>query len=181
MEELLDFSRIQDGRMKMNFQRLDVNREAADTAEMFAERCAAEKRKLTLIPSEAPAMVFADRNRLRQVMVNVIDTAIKYTDEQGEISVRVTAVDDRVTVTVADNGCGIPREDLPLVTRRFYKANNRRSGFGIGLAVVEEIMTMHQGSMAIHSTEGRGTTVALQFPEASRFRRESTEQHTLTE
>ena len=181
VEELLDFSRIQDGRMSMNFQRLDVNREAADTVEMFTERCAAEKRLLTLTEAGSPAMVYADRNRLRQVMVNIIDNAIKYTDENGEISVIVTARADSVTITVADNGCGIPAKDLPRVTRRFYKANNRRSGFGIGLAVAEEIMNLHQGSMVIRSTEGKGTTVVLKLPEASRFRLEQAEQPTLTE
>ncbi len=181
VEDLLDFSRIQSGRMKMNFRRLDVSQEAADTVEMFTERCAAEKRRLTLQTPDAPAMVYADRNRLRQVMVNLIDNAIKYTDENGEISVAVASSADCITVTVTDNGCGIPAEDLPRVTRRFYKANNRRSGFGIGLAVAEEIMTMHQGSMTIRSTERKGTSVTLKLPEASLFRPEPEEQHTLTE
>ncbi|MBE6759580.1 MAG: HAMP domain-containing histidine kinase [Ruminococcaceae bacterium] len=181
VEELLDFSRIQDGRMRMNLRRLDVNREAADTVEMFTERCAAEKRTLTLHTSGAPAMVVADANRLRQVMVNIIDNAIKYTDENGEISVTVAAGSERVTVTVTDNGCGIPAEDLPRVTRRFYKANTRRSGFGIGLAVAEEIMILHQGSIDIRSAEGKGTVVTLRLPEASCFRGEHTEQQTPTE
>jgi len=173
VEDLLDFSRIQDGRMKMSFARMDVNRESADTVEMFTERCAAEKRRLTLTVSDDPAMVFADGNRLRQVLVNIIDNAIKYTEENGEIRVVVTSGEEYVTVTVADNGCGIPEKDLPRVTRRFYKANNRRGGFGIGLAVAEEIISMHQGTMVIRSAEGKGTTVVVQLPEASHFRAEA--------
>ena len=169
VEELLDFSRIQNGRMTMDIQRLDLCSEAADAVDMFAERCAAESKTITLSAEEEPVHIFGDRNRMRQVMVNIIDNAIKYTDEQGQINVRVESLGDRVVLTVTDNGCGIPERELSRVTRRFYKANNRRSGFGIGLAVAEEIIHMHQGQLRLDSIEGKGTTVTVRLPAASRF------------
>ena len=169
VEELLDFSRIQSGRMSMSIQRLELNSEAADAVEMFAERCADERRAMTLIPSGSPVEVFGDRNRLRQVMVNIIDNAIKYTDEDGKISVRVEGSADSARITVTDNGCGIPERELSRVTKRFYKANTKRSGFGIGLAVADEIIALHQGTLQLESAEGKGTTVTVTLPTASRF------------
>ncbi len=169
VEELLDFSRIQSGRMTMNVRPLDLSSEAADAADMFAERCAAENKTITFTPADQPVPVFGDRNRLRQVMVNIIDNAIKYTDENGQILICVEAASDHAAVIVSDNGCGIPQRELSRITRRFYKANNRRSGFGIGLAVAEEIITMHQGRLLFESTEGEGTTVTIRLPSAAQF------------
>jgi len=168
VEDLLDFSRLQNGRLTMSARLLDLAAEARDTVDMFTERCAAEKKTISLVCTAEPLAVNGDRNRLRQVMVNIIDNAIKYTDEGGLITVTLGREGGSVTVAVADNGCGIPARELSRVTRRFYKANTRRSGFGIGLAVAEEIMTMHQGSLSITSREGEGTTVTLRLPEAER-------------
>jgi len=97
-------------------------------------------------------------------MVNIIDNAIKYTDEGGQIAVALRREKDSAVISVSDNGCGIPGKELSRVTRRFYKANTKRSGFGIGLAVAEEIITLHGGSLSIDSEEGRGTTVTVCLP-----------------
>ncbi len=169
VEELLDFSRIQSGRMTMSIQPLDLVSEADDAVEMFAERCSAEGKTITFKPSDQPARIFGDRNRLRQVMINIIDNAIKYTDESGLIEVAVSRADDHALLTVSDNGCGIPQRELSRVTKRFYKANTRRAGFGIGLAVADEIITLHQGRLLIDSAEGKGTTVSVRLPLAPRF------------
>ena len=165
VEDLLDFSRIQNGRMSISLRRLDLNQEAADAVDMFTERCAAEKKALTLTADGQPVVISGDRNRLRQVMVNIIDNAIKYTDEGGLIQVIISRENGCGVITVTDNGCGISRRDLPRITRRFYKASSRKGGFGIGLAVVDEIVKLHQGSLSITSTEGKGTTVKVSLPE----------------
>ncbi len=167
VEDLLDFSRIQSGRMTVNMQLLDMAQETMNTAEMFTERCAAEGRSLTLVCTHSPLTVYGDRNRLRQVLVNIIDNAIKYTDEGGSITVTIGREAESVTVSVADNGCGIPERELSRVRRRFYKANTKRSGFGIGLAVAEEIIALHKGSLLLESREGKGTTATIRLPFAS--------------
>ncbi len=164
VEDLLDFSRIQSGRMSMTIRRLDLNQEAADAVDMYAERCASEGKALTLTPAERPVFVPADSNRLRQVMVNIIDNAIKYTEPGGQIQVSIRSSSGYGVITVADDGCGIAKKDLPRVTRRFYKANSKEGGFGIGLAVADEIVALHHGSMSITSTEGAGTTVTVALP-----------------
>lgn len=169
VEDLLDFSRLQSGRMSVNMQRLDLCREVTDAVDMFTERCASEGKSITGSCPDFPVCIFGDGNRMRQVLVNIIDNAIKYTDTGGIIAVRVESDGGSVLLTVEDNGCGIAERDLARVTKRFYKANTRRSGFGIGLAVADEIIRMHQGLLRINSVESKGTTVTVRLPEASRF------------
>lgn len=164
VEELLDFSRIQSGRMKMNFGSVDVAAVAAESVDLFAERCTKEDRNLVFKKPTGVEPIEGDSDRLRQVFVNIIDNAIKYTDAGGVIVVTVAADRDCVRVAVRDNGCGIAREDLQRVSRRFYKANVTRSGFGIGLAVAEEIVTLHHGALNIDSEVGKGTIVTVSLP-----------------
>ena len=163
VEDLLDFSRIQSGRMTMNFAPLDIIAEVAAAVDMFSDRCAQEGKTLIFAQPES-VNITGDRDRLRQVFVNLIDNAIKYTDAGGTITVSARADDDDICVVVDDDGCGIAERDLGNVTRRFYKANIARRGFGIGLAVVEEIIDMHAGTLNIDSVEGKGTTVTVILP-----------------
>ncbi|MBE6754220.1 MAG: HAMP domain-containing protein [Ruminococcaceae bacterium] len=164
VEELLDFSRIQSGRMKMNFAKVDLSEVLADTVDLFTERCAKEGKSLVYRRPREIKGITGDRDRLRQVFVNILDNAIKYTDEGGSITASITAGRDCIRVTVRDSGCGIAKEDLGRVSRKFYKANTGRSGFGIGLAVAEEIISLHGGELLIDSTEGVGTTVTVSVP-----------------
>ncbi|MDE6709796.1 MAG: HAMP domain-containing histidine kinase, partial [Oscillospiraceae bacterium] len=109
--------------------------------------------------------VYGDRNRLRQVFVNIIDNAIKYSEKGGVVSVQATMSDARhIEVDVSDTGCGISPQDLPKVKTKFYKANHTRRGSGIGLAVADEIVTLHGGKLEIFSEQGVGTTVTITLP-----------------
>lgn len=101
---------------------------------------------------------------MRQVFINIIDNALKYTPQSGVIGIQVTSDQEYITITISDNGCGIPEEHLPRIKEKFYKANHTIRGSGIGLAVADEIMRLHNGSLSIESTEGVGTTVTLVFP-----------------
>lgn len=169
VEDLLDFSRLQSGRMKMTYEKLDVIAEVSDAVYMFHDRSVQENKSLTFSESEQPAAVMGDRDRLRQVLVNIIDNAMKYSDPGSEIRVAAAVDGDRVNITVRDHGCGIAQDDLKLVTKRFYKANTTQRGFGIGLGVAEEIITLHQGMLRIESREGEGTLVTVSLPTAERF------------
>ena len=165
VEELLDFSRIQSGRMVVNMERIDLLAELDDAIYMLRERALNEGKHLIYDEPEFVPPVQGDKNRIRQVFINVIDNALKYTPESGVIGIEVNQENrDKIKVIISDNGCGIPAEHLPKVKEKFYKANQTQRGSGIGLAVVDEIMNLHNGSLDIESTENVGTTVILTFP-----------------
>ena len=111
--------------------------------------------------------IYGDRNRLRQVFLNILDNALKYTPRGGVVAAQVLYSKDDpdvIKIVVTDSGCGIPAEDLPRVKEKFFKANQTVGGSGIGLAVADEIMNLHNGKLDIESGEGVGTTVTLTFP-----------------
>ena len=114
--------------------------------------------------SDIFAPVMGDRNRLRQVFVNILDNALKYSDSGDTITVLAKLEEGRFAVTVSDTGCGISREDLPMVKTRFYKGHTTRRGSGIGLAVADELIRMHKGSLELESEKDVGTTVRITLP-----------------
>ena len=98
------------------------------------------------------------------MFINVIDNAIKYSDPGGSVKVDTFQRGEEIVITVADSGIGIQPEDLPRIKTKFFKANYSRRGSGIGLAVADEIVQMHRGSIDIESTPGVGTTVIITIP-----------------
>jgi len=117
---------------------------------------------LTLVnPLPENLEVFGDKERLKQVMVNLIDNAIKYTDPGGSVTVRAVADTDKVTISVADTGCGIAEEHLGRIFERFYRVDKDRSrevgGTGLGLAIVKHIVEAHDGTLSVKSTVGKGS------------------------
>ena len=163
VEELLDFSRLQNGRMRLLVSRMDLLAELDEAVYMFTDRARTEGKTLHYEENAFLPPVYGDVDRLRQVFVNILDNALKYTSPGGTITVSSRA-DDWVRVSIADTGCGIPAEHLPNVKKKFYKANQLVRGSGIGLAVADEIVAMHGGSLSIESQEGVGTTVTISLP-----------------
>ncbi len=164
VEELLDFSRLQNGRMVLVMDKMDLLAELDEAVYMLKERAVSEKKRFVYEQPEGVAAVLGDKNRLRQVFINIIDNAIKYTAEGGVIGIRVTCDEDQAHVIISDTGCGIAAEDLPKIKDKFYKANQTVRGSGIGLAVADEIMKLHKGSLDIASEENTGTTVTISIP-----------------
>lgn len=164
VEEVLDFSRIQQDRMVLIMDKLDILAELDESIYMQRERANSENKHIVYEAPEMLPPVIGDRNRLRQVFINIIDNALKYSSSDGVISINVALVRENVIITIADNGCGIPAADLPKVKQKFYKANQTVRGSGIGLAVADEIIRLHNGSLDIDSTEGVGTTVTISVP-----------------
>ncbi len=164
VEELLDFSRLQSGRMQLNLTKLDLIAELSDAVLMFFER--AKKENIELIYDEPMDImpINADSNRLRQVFINIIDNAIKYSDSGDSVTIAAEIIQENAVVTIADTGCGINAVDLPKIKEKFYKANSTRRGSGIGLAVADEIIGLHGGKVSIDSIEGKGTTVTISLP-----------------
>ncbi|TMQ22057.1 MAG: HAMP domain-containing protein [Candidatus Rokuibacteriota bacterium] len=112
----------------------------------------------------------ADHDRLAQILINLVDNAVKYTSTGGAVTVRARPLGDHVEIAVSDTGVGIPRADLPRITERFYRVDKARSrelgGTGLGLAIVKHLVLAHGGDLAIESEEGQGTTVRVTLPVA---------------
>lgn len=164
VEEVLDFSRIQQDRMVLIMDKIDILAELDESIYMQRERATAENKHIVYEEPEILPAVLGDKNRLRQVFINIIDNALKYSDEGGVVTINVQQPENNIVITIADNGCGIPAKDLPKVKQKFYKANQTVRGSGIGLAVADEIMKLHNGSLDIDSKEGVGTTVTITIP-----------------
>lgn len=164
VEELLDFSRIQGGRMVLSRENVDLAAELSDVVLMYTERARRENKTLLYEEPEGVIIVYADRNRLRQVFINVLDNAIKYSDSGDTVTADLHTEAGIAVITVSDTGIGIAPEDLPRVKDRFYKGKSTRRGSGIGLAVADEIIKMHGGSLKLTSRKGEGTTVTITLP-----------------
>jgi heavy metal sensor kinase len=129
----------------------------------------AEEKRISLRFRPGPSTyVTGDSMRLKQIVVNLVDNAIKYTPDGGDVSVSVTAEEKKAVLTVTDTGIGIPAASLPLVFDRFYRADQARSresgGIGLGLSIVKAICSVHGGTAFVESTEGRGTTFRIELP-----------------
>ena len=164
VEELLDFSRIESGKLTLVKNKMDLLAELEDAVLIYDER--AKRENITFIyngPEMLP-FVFGDKNRLRQVFINIIDNAIKYSDSGDRVMVTAVEKNGYIEVSVADTGCGISAVDLPKVKTKFYKANSTRRGSGIGLALANEIVGMHGGELTVESEENVGTTVTVLLP-----------------
>ncbi len=168
VEELLDFSRMQSGHLKMVMSRMDLFAELDEAVLMYTERARREGIELFYKESESPAIVVGDKNRLRQVFINIIDNAIKYSDKGGSVSVSYGDENGFYYITMSDQGCGISAQDLPKVKQKFFKANLTRRGSGIGLAVADDIIALHGGRIEIDSIQGSGTSVTILIPVAKR-------------
>jgi len=164
VEELLDFSRMQSGRLKVVMGKLDLLAELGDAVIMFAERANREGKKLIYEEPDIMMPVMGDKNRLRQVFVNIIDNALKYSDAGDTVEIIAYSSESEAVILIKDTGCGISEADLPKVKVKFYKANATRRGSGIGLAVADEIIKLHSGTLNITSKEGKGTTVEIRLP-----------------
>lgn len=163
--ELLDFTRIQDGRLTMNMEMADIRSEFEDVIYMYGSRVAQDGQKLEYLENdEEIPEISCDPKRLRQVFLNLLDNAAKHGAEGGRIEVAIEFIKNNVVVKVRDYGPGIPEDELPLVKKRFYKGSSKARGSGIGLAVCDEIIQMHGGSLVLENAEGGGTLVTVEIP-----------------
>jgi len=164
VEELLDTSRIQNGRFKLMVGPTDVVAEFEDTVFMMMERARLENVSIEYEPGPDSVEILGDKNRLKQVFFNIIDNAIKHSHTDGRIETAITLTETHVCLSVADHGEGIAEKDLPFVKQMFYKGHSQKRGSGIGLGVADEIIKRHGGELNIESEEGKGTTVTISLP-----------------
>lgn len=168
VEELLDFSRMQSGHISMQFTRMDLLAELEEAVVLFRDRAKREGIELIYVEAAELPPIVGDRDRLKQVFINIIDNAIKYSNPGGRVWVEAADMGAHVQVVISDSGVGIAKADLPNVKNKFYKANRTRPGSGIGLALADEIVRRHKGKLEIESEEGVGTTVTITLPAAAK-------------
>ncbi len=165
VEELLEFSRIEDGRFTLSVEPLDIAAEFEDAVYTYREFFRREGIVLTYDPCEEELpMVPGDPERLRQVFCNVLDNASKHGGAGMRIDCSLHREVDYIVIRIRDYGPGIPEEELPRVKFKFYKGSSKARGSGIGLAVCEEIITRHSGSLDIDNAEGGGCVVTIRLP-----------------
>ncbi len=164
VEELLEFTRIQDGRFRLNMERVDLAAEAEDAIFTYSRLMQQESIALHYDGGEETLCVEGDPERLRQVLLNLLDNAVKYGKDGGAVEVSVAAADNWARVTVRDHGPGIPESELPHVKEKFYKGSGKERGSGIGLAVCEEIVTRHGGKLTIENAADGGVLATVLLP-----------------
>jgi len=165
VEELLVFTRMQDGRFHLNVEQGDIQSEFEDTVFMYGRRLSQDGVVLEYIENdELIPEIPCDTARLRQVFLNILDNAAKHGGEGKRITAEIHRQADQVVISIRDFGPGIPEDELPLVKQKFYKGSSKARGNGIGLAVCEEIVTMHGGVLTLSNAEGGGALVTISLP-----------------
>lgn len=164
VEELLDFARMESGRMTLNIEIFDLSRELYEAVYMYENLLQSSGMTLHYKKEPDSYIVSGDRHRMKQVFLNVIDNAAKYGMSGGKIEISLYRQENTIVICVRDWGNGIPEAELPFVKEKFYKGSSKQRGSGIGLAVTDEIVRMHNGSLDITSRVGAGTAVYIKIP-----------------
>lgn len=163
--ELLDFTKMQDGRMTLAVEMSDIRAAFEDTIYMYGSSCAQEGIRLHYEENdEEIPEIPCDPQRLRQVFLNILDNASKHGGNGDRIDAAIGCDDEHVTVTIRDYGPGIAEDELPLVKKKFYKGSSSIRGTGIGLAVCDEIVALHGGTLTLENAPGGGTVVTVALP-----------------
>lgn len=165
VEELLDFSKMEDGRFTLSIEQVDLQAEFEDAIYTYRELFRSEAIELNYDEGEELfAPIPGDPERLKQVFCNVLDNAAKHGGAGKRIDAAVRGDGDHIIITVRDYGPGIPEEELPFVKQKFYKGSSKARGSGIGLAVCDEIIRLHEGSFEIGNAAGGGCVVTISLP-----------------
>ena len=168
VRDLLVLSQLDHANTGLKPEEIDISALVSDTVNTM--RIEAKNRQLTLtyVPGSSTETIMADPDRIRQVIVNILSNAIKYTPAHGNVTVLCGQQKNNVYVQISDTGIGIPEKDLPMLFERFYRVDKARSremgGTGLGLAIAKEMVEAHNGSIAIDSEYGKGTTVTIYLP-----------------
>ncbi len=170
VSQLLHQARLQSGKMVLDIQEVDLEEVVRPIVASFSQQAAAAGVALDF-QALRPAIVEADPQRLSQVVVNLIDNALRYTGEGGSVRVGTDVQGGHAAIRVTDTGVGIPYKDLPYVFERFYVVDRARTrgagGAGLGLAIVKEIVEAHHGRVQVESMLGSGTQFTVQIPVVS--------------
>ncbi len=168
VEDLLTLSELQSAKDLTDRERFNLKALVGDVVLGFGHAISSKKQTLKVNPQGDDFSINADRDKIEQVLVNLIDNAVKYTGESGRIDLVVEGLDREIRITVRDTGVGIAKEHIDRIFERFYRADKARSrklgGTGLGLSIAKHIVLAHNGRITIDSDLGRGTTVTVTLP-----------------
>lgn len=164
VEELLDFSRLTGGKIALRNTIVNLNDFANHIDAYMRPRANREMIIFNLDNKVGNLNINMDIDRMKQVLINILDNAFKFTEPNGCVNMIFDQDDKNVFIKVKDNGCGIPEEELPRVKEKFYKGSNAKSNAGIGLSIADEIVKLHGGECEIESTYLEGTEVTIKLP-----------------
>lgn len=164
VEYLLDFSRLSSSSFKYDKEKLDIVQLSKQIHTQLFPRTQSQNIEFNFVTIYKEIPVFADKNRMKEVLINIIDNAIKFTSESGQIDLIIDQEDGNVLITVKDNGEGIKEDEIAFVASKFYKGSSSKSQTGLGLSICEEIVKAHGGKLVIKSQYGVGTSVTVQIP-----------------
>lgn len=170
VNELLDLARMEAGHIQLNVESIQLNTYVARIARKFSGIASEKRVQVNLNLPSTDNTVKMDPDRIEQVLTNLIDNAIRHTDQKGQVEIQVEDTKEFTQFSVKDYGSGIAEEDLPFVFERFYKADKSRkrkqgkSGTGLGLAIAKNIVEAHKGTISVHSKIDEGTTFIFKIP-----------------
>jgi len=168
IEDVLGFAQVEAGRLSISLQSVDVATALSSVEPLVATEINRRQLTLDIARVEPELCVQADPHRLRQVLLNLVTNAMKFTPAGGRISLAAAAVSDKVRITVTDTGIGIAAEHLPRVFEPFYQVDQggtrRYPGLGLGLSIVRDAVLAMNGEVSIDSENGKGTTVTVTLP-----------------
>lgn len=166
VNDLLDFSRLQSNRLEMHMQEMVLDDLLEEVYKQFSQSAKKEKINLQLRLEDDGMLILGDYNRLKQVFINIVDNAMKFTEgaKNAKIELQSYTDEDKIYVSITDNGSGISPEDLSKVKEKFYKGTSKKSGTGLGLSIATEIVHLHQGQLWIESVYGEGAQITIMLP-----------------
>lgn len=164
VEDLLDFSHLQAGRISLNIDKVSINHLVGEIHDLLSIKAARKSVALAMELGGGLPEMEGDGNRLKQVLLNLLDNSLKFTPMGGSITVRTHRYGEAVEIDVIDTGPGIAAKDLPQVLSKFVKVDGRSPGSGLGLSIANEIVTLHGGQLLLNSEVGKGTTATVRLP-----------------
>lgn len=171
VEDLLTISKIELGEVKFHLENISVGEAVNHVMPIIAPHAKVKNITLENLMPEIISRIKADKDRISQIFINILDNAVKFTPENGKVTIAAEETKEYVAVTISDTGIGIPREEIERLGERFYRVDRNRSrelgGTGLGLSIVKHLMIAHGGKMEITSQLGQGTKVLLFFPLAN--------------
>lgn len=164
VEDLLDFSRLSSSNFEYHKENLNIVNLVKEVHTQLYPRAVNDKINFSFLSPYDELMIYADKNRMKEVFINIIDNAIKFTPEDGDIDVYFTTDNNNINITVKDTGEGIKEDEIAFVASKFYKGSSSKSQTGLGLSICEEIVKAHKGKLIIKSKYTEGTSVTVILP-----------------
>lgn len=168
VNELLDFSLSEDQSLALNYTKVDLVALSQDVVGSFGELAEARRIAIRFVPKDPSLIAEVDLSRMRRVLINLLENAIKFSEMDDKILVKVESAADHAQISVIDQGCGIPKEDYGRIFEKYYQVNHNPNkntfGMGLGLYIAKQIVDAHGGTIAVESKLSAGSRFSLSIP-----------------